>query len=64
VVSFCLPATTGRTEGDFVKYNISNGGSGARKVTEAIYARSKDRYQILDMPDVDLKPGESRSERW
>jgi len=45
-----------------VKYNISNGGSGARKVTEAIYARSKvNRYQILDMPDVDLETlGESR----
>jgi len=36
---------------------------GAEKVTEAIYARSKviDRYQILDMPDVDLETlGESR----
>jgi len=40
-----------------VKYNISNGGSAPEKVTEAIYARSKviDRYQILDMPDVDLE---------
>lgn len=54
----------GGPEGDFgVKYNISNGGPAPEKVTEAIYARSKviDRYQILDMPDVDLETlGESR----
>jgi len=57
-VVFCLPAITGRSQGDFgVKYNISNGGPAPEKVTEAIYARSKviDNYQILDAPDVDLE---------
>lgn len=54
----------GGIKGDFgVKYNISNGGPAPEKVTEAIYARSKviDRYQILDVPDVDIETlGESR----
>ncbi|WP_017314597.1 alpha-D-glucose phosphate-specific phosphoglucomutase [Mastigocladopsis repens] len=47
----------GGPEGDFgIKYNISNGGPAPEKVTEAIYARSKeiDSYKILDVPDVNL----------
>jgi phosphoglucomutase len=44
-------------EGDFgIKYNIDNGGPAPEKVTEAIYARTKeiDAYKILDAADVDL----------
>jgi phosphoglucomutase len=51
-------------EGDFgVKYNISNGGPAPEKVTEAIYARTKEitTYKVLDAADVDLATlGESR----
>lgn len=50
--------------GDFgVKYNISNGGPAPEKVTEAIYARTKEinAYKILEAADVDLNTlGESR----
>lgn len=47
----------GGPDGDFgIKYNISNGGPAPEKVTEAIYARSKeiDTYKILEAPDVNL----------
>lgn len=47
----------GGPDGDFgIKYNISNGGPAPEKVTEAIYARSKeiDSYKILEAADVNL----------
>ena len=39
-----------------IKYNVGNGGPAPEKVTEAIYARSReiDRYAIADVPDIDL----------
>jgi phosphoglucomutase len=39
-----------------IKYNVSNGGPAPERITEAIYARSKDisEYRILEAPDVDL----------
>ncbi|MBE9178754.1 alpha-D-glucose phosphate-specific phosphoglucomutase [Oculatella sp. LEGE 06141] len=54
----------GGPDEDFgVKYNTSNGGPAPEKVTEAIYARSKeiDAYKMLETPDVDLdRVGESQ----
>ena len=51
-------------DGDFgIKYNTGNGGPAPEKVTEAIYARSKEiaAYRMLEAPDVTLDtPGESR----
>ncbi len=47
----------GGPDGDFgVKYNTDNGGPAPEKVTEAIYARSReiDCYTIADAPDLDL----------
>lgn len=47
----------GGPEGDFgIKYNASNGGPAPEKITDAIFARSKeiDRYLTVDAPDVDL----------
>ncbi len=47
----------GGVDGDFgVKYNISNGGPAPEKVTEAIYAKSRQitAYRILNGPDVAL----------
>jgi phosphoglucomutase len=47
----------GGPDGDFgIKYNINNGGPAPEKVTEAIYARSKeiDTYKILEAADVNL----------
>ncbi|MBE9125383.1 MULTISPECIES: alpha-D-glucose phosphate-specific phosphoglucomutase [unclassified Coleofasciculus] len=47
----------GGPEGDFgIKYNISNGGPAPEKVTEAIYARSKEieSYKIFEAADVNL----------
>lgn len=47
----------GGPDGDFgIKYNIGNGGPAPEKVTEAIYARSRQisEYKILDAPDVNL----------
>jgi phosphoglucomutase len=39
-----------------IKYNIGNGGPAPERITEAIYARSKeiDEYRMLDAPDVEL----------
>lgn len=54
----------GGPNGDFgIKFNTSNGGPAPEKVTEAIYARSKEisEYKILDASDIDLdKLGESK----
>lgn len=40
-----------------IKYNVSNGGPAPEKITEAIFARSKeiDRYLIADFENVDLE---------
>ncbi len=54
----------GGPEGDFgIKYNIGNGGPAPEKVTEAVFARSKDlaEYRILEAADVSLDQiGETR----
>jgi len=51
-------------DGDFgIKYNTGNGGPAPEKITDAIFARSKEiaEYRIMDAPDVDLASlGESR----
>ena len=47
----------GGPDGDFgIKYNVSNGGPAPEKITEAIYARTKEiaSYRIVDPPDVDI----------
>ncbi len=47
----------GGPDGDFgIKYNISNGGPAPEKITEAIFAVSKQisQYRILDAADIDL----------
>lgn len=47
----------GGPEGDFgVKYNTGNGGPAPEKITDAIYARSREieGYQILEAADVNL----------
>jgi phosphoglucomutase len=47
----------GGPDGDFgIKYNIGNGGPAPEKVTEAIYARTREVAQLhmLDSADVDL----------
>jgi phosphoglucomutase len=47
----------GGPEGDFgIKYNAGNGGPAAERITEAVFARSKeiDRYFTIDSPDIDL----------
>jgi phosphoglucomutase len=47
----------GGPEGDFgIKYNVTNGGPAPEKVTEAIFARSKQisEYRIFEAADVDL----------
>ncbi|PAX07270.1 alpha-D-glucose phosphate-specific phosphoglucomutase [Sphingomonas lenta] len=52
----------GGPDEDFgIKYNIANGGPAPEKVTEAIYARTRDiaEYRTVDAPDIDLDaPGE------
>lgn len=51
-------------DGDFgIKYNTGNGGPAAEKITDAIFARSREiaEYRILEAADVDLaKLGETR----
>jgi phosphoglucomutase len=47
----------GGINGDFgIKYNISNGGPAPEKVTEAIFARTREitEYKILETNDLDL----------
>ena len=47
----------GGPEGDFgIKYNVGNGGPAPEKVTEAIYARSREitQYKIAEAADVAL----------
>jgi len=47
----------GGPDGDFgIKYNTANGGPAPEKITEAIYARSKElaRYRVIEAPDVAL----------
>jgi len=47
----------GGPDGDFgIKYNIGNGGPAPEKVTEAVFARSKEiaQYRILEAADVSL----------
>ncbi len=47
----------GGPDGDFgVKYNIGAGGPAPEKVTDAIFARTKeiDAYDISDAPDIDI----------
>jgi len=47
----------GGPDGDFgVKYNVSNGGPAPEKVTEAIFARTKEitSFRIVEAPAVDI----------
>lgn len=46
----------GPTEDFGIKYNIGNGGPAPERITEAIYARTKelDEYRIVEAPDLDL----------
>lgn len=47
----------GGPHGDFgIKYNIGNGGPAPEKITEAIYARTReiDSYKIIEAADVDI----------
>lgn len=47
----------GGPHGDFgIKYNVANGGPAPEKITEAIYARTREitSYKIVEAPDVDL----------
>jgi len=54
----------GGPDGDFgIKYNTGNGGPAPEKVTDAIYARSREinEYRILEAADVDLdRQGETQ----
>ncbi|MEO7497551.1 MAG: alpha-D-glucose phosphate-specific phosphoglucomutase [Massilia sp.] len=57
----------GGPDGDFgIKYNIGNGGPAPEKITEAIYAHTRDiaQYRISDAADIDLNLlGEQRIEQ-
>jgi phosphoglucomutase len=54
----------GGPDGDFgIKYNIGNGGPAPEKITEAVFARTKEItvYHYEDAPDIDLaKIGSSK----
>lgn len=44
-------------DGDFgIKYNVSNGGPASEKITDAVYARSREiaSFKIVEAPDVDI----------
>jgi phosphoglucomutase len=48
----------GGPDGDFgIKYNVANGGPAPEKITDAIYAKSREiaSFKIVDAPDVDLE---------
>ena len=51
----------GGPKGDFgIKYNIGNGGPAPEKITEAMYAKSKEirEYKILESADINIdRPG-------
>ena len=57
----------GGPDGDFgIKYNIANGGPAPEKITDAIFARTKEltEYRISDAADIDLDTlGEVRIEQ-
>ena len=57
----------GGPDGDFgIKYNIANGGPAPEKITDAIFARTKElsEYRISDASDIDLDTlGEVRIEQ-
>lgn len=47
----------GGPDGDFgIKYNAGNGGPAPEKITDAIFARSREigEYRLVEAPDVDL----------
>ncbi len=46
----------GPTEDFGIKYNIGNGGPAPEKITDAIFARTRniDRYKIAEVADIDL----------
>ena len=47
----------GGPDGDFgIKYNVGNGGPAPERLTDAIFARSRElsAYRIVDSPDVDI----------
>jgi len=53
----------GPTEDFGIKYNAGNGGPAAERITNAIYAKSREitEYRILDAPDVDLDTDGART---
>jgi phosphoglucomutase len=47
----------GGPHGDFgIKYNVGNGGPAPEKITDAVYARTREisSYKIIEAPDVDI----------
>ena len=47
----------GGPDGDFgIKYDVGNGGPAPERLTDAIFARSRElsAYRIVDSPDVDI----------
>ncbi len=54
---FSASHNPGGPDGDFgIKYNISNGGPAPERITNAVFARSKEitSFRITEEPDVDL----------